>query len=96
MKIAAFALLLLTCACVPGRELMTDIHAGMPRAEAIAKLGQPHTIQPSTTMRGAECATYDLYRPFLERRRGQPYSDRYFVCFRDDRVVTFGRVGDNF
>jgi hypothetical protein len=36
---------------------------------------------------------YSMWRDFWNRRPGD-YSDRYYACFQNKMLVTYGRVGD--
>lgn len=79
-----------------GRENMGQVRPGMTGAQVEAALGGPPMAwQPSQAQEGAVCGSWNLYRPFFERGPGA-YTDRYFVCLRDDRVVSSGRAGDAF
>jgi hypothetical protein len=92
MRWIIVALALSGCA---GRELMGEVVPGMTRAQVVEKLGQPEGWQPSQARPGMTCGAWNLWRPFIQRGPGQ-YTDRYFVCFEGDRVVSSGRAGDTF
>jgi hypothetical protein len=73
--------------CVHGSSL-EQVHAGMTR-EQVASLMGPADISTSTP--GRECAYYTVLKDFWSR---VPWnmSDRYYVCFNDGKVETFGRA----
>jgi len=74
-------------ACVHGASL-DQVHAGMTR-EQVASLMGPAELSTSTP--GRECAYYTVLKDFWSR---VPWnmSDRYYVCFSDGKVETFGRA----
>lgn len=65
-----------------------QIHAGMDRSQVAALMGPPETTNNTA---GRECATYVVAKDFWSR---VPWSmtDRYYVCFTDGKVETFGRA----
>lgn len=89
MKHAAFGLLIATLAsgCVHG-EAVEQVHAGMSREQVSALMGTP---DGSTNTAGRECALYTVAKDFWSR---VPWNmtDRYYVCFSDGKVDTFGLV----
>jgi hypothetical protein len=89
MKRITFASLiaLLTAGCVHGANL-EQVHAGMSRNEVVALIGQP---EGSTNTEGRECSQYTVLKDFWSR---VPWnmSDRYYVCYTDGRVDSFGRT----
>jgi hypothetical protein len=80
---------LLAAGCVHGSSV-ERLHAGMSR-EQVATLMGPADLSTSTP--GRECAYYTVLKDFWSR---VPWSmsDRYYVCFSDGRVDTFGRADD--
>jgi hypothetical protein len=78
---------LLAGACVHAASL-DQVHAGMERSQVVAMLGQPETTNNTA---GRECAYYTLAKDFWSR---VPWdmTDRYYVCFTDGKVDTFGRA----
>jgi SmpA/OmlA family protein len=74
-------------ACVHGSSL-EQLHAGMSRSEVASLMG-PADLSTSTP--GRECAYYTVLKDFWSR---VPWnmSDRYYVCFSDGKVETFGRA----
>ena len=87
MKHAAFGLLIafLTAGCVHG-SAFEQVHAGMAREEVVALMGP---AESSSNTAGGECAVYTVAKDFWSR---VPWSmtDRYYVCYSDGRVQTFG------
>jgi hypothetical protein len=73
--------------CVHGSSL-EQVHAGMSREEVAALMGRP---DGSSNTPGRECAFYTVLKEFWSR---VPWnmSDRYYVCFSDGKVETFGRA----
>lgn len=71
--------------CVHGTAV-EQIHAGMSRAEVSALMGQP---DGTTNTAGRECELYTVTKDFWSR---VPWNmtDRYYVCYSDGRVDTFG------
>ena len=89
MRRAAMGLLIAVLAggCVHGSSL-EQVHAGMSREEVAALMGRP---DGSSNTPGRECAFYTVLKEFWSR---VPWnmSDRYYVCFSDGKVETFGRA----
>ena len=89
MKRVAMGLLIafLAGGCVHGSSL-EQVHAGMSRDEVAALMGPP---EGSTNAPGRDCAYYSVLRDFWSR---VPWnmSDRYYVCFNEGKVETFGRA----
>ena len=79
----AFAL-----ACCVHAASVERIHAGMERGQVAALMGPPETTSSTA---GRECATYVVTKDFWSR---VPWSmtDRYYVCFTDGKVETFGKA----
>ena len=67
---------------------LEQIHAGMDRSQVAALMGPPETTSNTA---GRECATYVVAKDFWSR---VPWSvtDRYYVCFTDGKVETFGKA----
>jgi hypothetical protein len=65
-----------------------QVHAGMDRSQVAALMGPPETTSSTA---GRECATYVVTKDFWSR---VPWSmtDRYYVCFVDGKVETFGKT----
>ena len=74
-------------ACVHAATV-EQIHAGMDRSQVAALMGPPETTSSTA---GRECATFVVTKDFWSR---VPWSmtDRYYVCFVDGKVETFGKA----
>jgi len=83
----ALPVALLAAGCVHTASL-DQIHAGMDRSQVAALMGSPETTNNTA---GHECATYTVTKDFWSR---VPWSmtDRYYVCFTDGKVDTFGKA----
>ncbi len=87
-RVAMGILTALTVAgCVHGGTV-EQVHAGMSRDQVAALMGP---ADMSTSTPGRECAYYTVLKDFWSR---VPWnmSDRYYVCFTDGKVDTFGRA----
>ena len=82
----------LATSCAAPRNSMNDLRPGMSREQVRAILGEPDS---SRLRRGEDCMVYSLWRDFWNRRPGN-YSDRYYTCFTNGRLTSYGRVGDEF
>jgi hypothetical protein len=73
--------------CVHGSSL-EQVHAGMSREQVAALMGPADS---SSSTPGREGAVYTVLKDFWSR---VPWnmSDRYYVCFSDGKVETFGRA----
>ena len=73
--------------CVHGDNL-EKVQAGMTREQVASLMGPPDA---STHSPGKDCAYYTVLKDFWSRT---PWtlSNRYYVCFTDGRVETFGRA----
>jgi outer membrane protein assembly factor BamE (lipoprotein component of BamABCDE complex) len=78
---------LLAGACVHAASV-EQLHAGMDRGQVVALMGEPETTNNTA---GRECAYYTVTKDFWSR---VPWNmtDRYYVCFSDGKVETFGRA----
>jgi SmpA / OmlA family len=91
MKRLALALSMtcLAAGCaVPARNV-DRVQAGMSKEQVQSIMGQPIAESHSP---GKECAYYELLKDFWSR---VPWSvsDRYYVCYDDGKVASFGKVG---
>lgn len=80
------AALLLT-GCVHG-DNVERLQAGMDREQVRAVMGPP---EGSTYTPGKDCAYYTVLKDFWSRTPWS-MSDRYYVCFTDGKVETYGRA----
>ncbi len=91
MKRATLALLVavatVTGGCVHNSRL-EKVHAGMSQDEVIAVMGQPES---STHSPGRSCSVYTVAKDFWSRTPWS-VSDRYYICYTDGKVDTFGRA----
>ena len=79
----------LAAGCAVPAKNMDRVQAGMSRDQVQSIMGQPIAVAHTA---GKECAYYTLLKDFWSR---VPWSvsDRYFVCFDDGKVASFGKVG---
>lgn len=86
MAVLSIALSLGGCAG-SGRSI-DHVQAGMNREQVQSIMGRPETTAHSP---GKECAYYTRLKDFWSR---VPWSvsERYYVCFDEGRVESFGKV----
>jgi hypothetical protein len=91
MKRLALALSMaaLVAGCAVPANNMDRVQAGMSKEQVQSIMGQPIAESHSP---GKECAYYELLKDFWSR---VPWSvsDRYYVCYDDGKVASFGKVG---
>lgn len=93
MKKCLFMLsaLLLVSACANPRSTTNQLELGMTKEQVRAVMGEPDS---SAAIKGqGDCYYYSMWRDFWNRRPGD-YSDRYYACFQNKKLVNYGRVGD--
>ena len=78
---------LLLAGCVHG-DNVERLQAGMDREQVRAVMGQP---EGSTHTPGKDCAYYTVLKDFWSRTPWS-MSDRYYVCFTDGKVDTYGKA----
>jgi hypothetical protein len=91
MKRPVLLLLIATLAgCAVQAKNIDRVHAGMNRDQVRSIMGQPQTVAHSP---GKECAYYTMLKDFWSR---VPWSvsDRYYVCYDNGKVESFGKVDD--
>ena len=78
----------LLAACAVEAKNIDRVQAGMSRDQVQAIMGPPETVTHSS---GNECAYYSLLKDFWSR---VPWSvsDRYYVCYGNGKVASFGKV----
>jgi hypothetical protein len=78
----------LAAACTVPAKNMDRVQAGMSRDQVQSIMGQPMAVAHAP---GKECAYYELLKDFWSR---VPWSlsDRYYVCYDDGKVESFGKV----
>jgi hypothetical protein len=90
MKHLALALSItaLLAGCAVEAKNIDRVQAGMSRDQVQAIMGPAETVTHSP---GNECAYYSLLKDFWSR---VPWSlsDRYYVCYDDGKVASFGKV----
>jgi len=90
MKRVALALSMagLAAACSEPAMNMERIQAGMSRGQVQSIIGEPQAVAHSP---GKECDYYALLKDFWSR---VPWSvsDRYYVCYGEGKVESFGKV----
>jgi SmpA / OmlA family len=76
--------------CAVEAKNIDRVQAGMNRDQVRSIMGQPQTVAHSP---GKECAYYTMLKDFWSR---VPWSlsDRYYVCYEDGKVESFGKVDD--
>ena len=84
----AFSIVGLTAACATPARNMDRIQAGMTPEQVASVIGPP---QAMTYSAGKQCSYYALLKDFWSR---VPWSvnDRYYVCYDNGKVETFGKV----
>ena len=77
----------LLAGCVTASTL-DEVHAGMSPDQVQAILGEPETVAHAP---GTQCSYYTVLKDFWSRT---PWtlSNRYFVCYDDGKVKSFGRT----
>ncbi|HYR67496.1 MAG TPA: outer membrane protein assembly factor BamE [Reyranella sp.] len=90
MKRLALALSMASLAvgCAAPARNMEQIRAGMTQDQVQSVMGQPQAVAYSA---GKQCAYYALLKDFWSR---VPWSvsERYYVCYDQGKVETFGKV----
>ena len=84
LSIATF---LAGCAATPDSSI-EPVHAGMNREQVQSILGAPESAAYAP---GKDCAYYTLLKDFWLRTPWS-MSRRYYVCYDDGKVESFGRV----
>jgi hypothetical protein len=75
-------------ACSTPARNMEQVQAGMSHEQVQSIMGPPQAVAYSA---GKECAYYALLKDFWSR---VPWSisERYYVCYDEGKVETFGKV----
>jgi outer membrane protein assembly factor BamE (lipoprotein component of BamABCDE complex) len=95
VEMKTYACILITAlalsACANPRSTTNQLELGMTKDQVRAIMGEPDS---SAAIKGqGDCYYYSMWRDFWNRRPGD-YSDRYYACFQNKKLVTYGRVGD--
>ena len=85
--LALAAIILSGCATTPDTA-MQRVHAGMDRDQVQSIIGPPESAAYAP---GKDCAYYNLLKDFWLRTPWS-LSNRYYVCYGDGKVESFGRV----
>lgn len=82
---------LVLTSCVTPRSQTNALEMGMSQEEVMQIMGEPE----SSSLRedGTQCLNYSLWRDFWNRSPGN-YSDRYYACFRENMLVSYGNQED--
>ena len=80
----------LLAGCVTASTL-DGLHAGMNPDQVQSILGEPETVAHAP---GTQCSYYTVLKDFWSRTPWS-LSDRYYVCYDDGKVATFGKVDDS-
>ena len=78
---------LLLAGCVHG-DNVERLQAGMDRQQVRSVMGPP---EGSAHSPGKDCAYYTVLKDFWSRTPWS-MSDRYYVCFTDGKVETYGKA----
>lgn len=81
---------LLLAGCVHG-DSVERLQAGMDREQVRAVMGPP---EGSAHSPGKDCAYYTVLKDFWSRTPWS-MSDRYYVCFTDGKVDTYGKASQS-
>lgn len=90
LKSLAILTVLLT-ACAAPRANTNSLQLGMTPQEVQSLLGTPDSSQAD---KDQTCQVYSLWRDFWNRKPGD-YSDRYYVCYEQGVVSSYGNYEDN-
>ena len=67
---------------------MDEVRAGMSPDQVQTILGEPETVAHAP---GSQCSYYTVLKDFWSRTPWS-LSNRYYVCYDDGRVQSFGRA----
>jgi hypothetical protein len=89
MKRIALASMLasLLAGCVTASNV-DQVRAGMSPDQVQSVLGEPETVAHAP---GSQCSYYTVLKDFWSRTPWS-LSNRYYVCYDDGKVKSFGRV----
>jgi hypothetical protein len=78
----------LVAGCATPAHNMEQVQAGMTPQQVRSIMGEPQAV---TYAAGKQCAYYALLKDFWSR---VPWSlnERYYVCYDDGKVESFGKV----
>ena len=84
--------IVLLAGCANTRSSTNDLELGMTRSQVREIMGKSPDSSAAVEGRG-QCDYYSMWRDFWNRVPGS-YSDRYYTCYKQGKLVTYGRVGD--
>ena len=84
----AMAIAGLLAGCATPRSNVDQVQAGMSSDQVQSILGQP---EASSNSPGQQCSYYTVWKDFWSRVPWD-FSDRYYVCYEDGKVSSFGRT----
>ena len=87
-SILALAAIILTGCATTSDTAIQRVHAGMDRDQVQSIIGPPESAAYAP---GKDCAYYSLLKDFWMRTPWS-LSNRYYVCYGDGKVESFGRV----
>lgn len=73
--------------CIEGSTL-DQVRAGMSKDQVMAIMGKPEGYAEKG---GRDCAAYSVMKDFW-RRTPWEVSERYYICYNDNKVEMFGRA----
>jgi hypothetical protein len=85
---AAMAIAALLGGCATPRSNVDQVQAGMSSEQVQSILGKPES---SSNTPGQECSYYTVWKDFWSRVPWD-FSDKYYVCYEDGKVASFGRA----
>lgn len=90
-SVLLLTLTLVLSSCANPRSTTNELELGMTKEQVRMLMGEPDS---SAAIKGqGDCYYYSMWRDFWNRRPGD-YSDRYYVCFQNNKSIAYGRVGD--
>ena len=89
LKIMSMILTLMLLGC-SGMTNLNKISIGMTKQQVIEELGNPDSVSANESQ---EVLIYNFWKEFWDREPGQ-YSERYFVTLKSNKVVSYGKAGD--
>ena len=90
MKKVLIVLLTVALFSCAGAPKMNKLMLGMTKLQVIDVMGEPDS---TAAQAGTEYLKYNLWKDYWDRSPGN-YSEPYFVRLVDDKVESYGRMGD--
>ncbi len=89
-------LFLAGCVVIPSEKVtFNDIKVGMPRDEAVAKLGKPHRVSAKGNVENLYYSESALYVGILGIGKVKEANREYRLHLVDGKVESFGLVGEH-